>query len=214
MAYRLTGSSDLYGRGGRRPYASINFVTAHDGFTLNDLVSYNDKHNEANGEENRDGHSHNRSWNHGAEGPDVEEPVRALRKRQMKNLLATLLLSQGTPMLLAGDEFARTQKGNNNAYCQDNEISWVDWNHDERQQRLIDFVRKLTGLRHKYPVLRRSRWLTGEYNEELEVKDVAWINPNGEEMRQEHWDDPNNRCFGMLLDGRAQETGIRRRGEL
>jgi glycogen operon protein len=117
-------------------------------------------------------------------------------------------------MLLAGDEFARTQQGNNNAYCQDNEISWVDWNHDERAERLINFVRKLIGLRHRYPILRRARWLTGEYNEELEVKDVTWINATGEEMREEHWKDPNVRCFGMLLDGRAQETGIRRRGEL
>jgi glycogen operon protein len=129
-------------------------------------------------------------------------------------MLATLLLSQGTPMLLAGDEFSRTQKGNNNAYCQDNDISWVSWEHGDRERRLIDFVRKLTGLRHKYPVLRRARWLTGQFSEELGVKDVAWINATGEEMRQEHWDDGNVRCFGMLLDGRAQETGIRRRGEL
>ncbi|HXJ53064.1 MAG TPA: glycogen debranching protein GlgX [Burkholderiales bacterium] len=214
LAPRLCGSPGEFRRRGRQPWASVNFITAHDGFTLNDLVSYNDKHNEANGEENRDGHSHNRSWNHGAEGPDVEEPVRALRKRQMKNLLATLLLSQGTPMLLAGDEFGRSQQGNNNAYCQDNEISWVHWNHDDREQRLINFVRKLTGLREKYPILRRARWLTGEYNEELEVKDVTWINTAGEEMRQDQWDDPHTRVFGMLLDGRAQETGIRRRGEL
>ncbi len=214
LAPRLCGSPDMFARRGRQPWASVNFITAHDGFTLNDLVSYNDKHNEANGEENRDGHSHNRSWNHGAEGPDVDEPVRALRKRQMKNLLATLLLSQGTPMLLAGDEFGRTQQGNNNAYCQDNEISWLHWNHDDREQRLISFVRKLTGLREKYPILRRARWLTGEYNEELEVKDVTWINTAGEEMRQDQWDDPHTRVFGMLLDGRAQETGIRRRGEL
>ncbi len=214
LAPRLCGSPDMFNRRGRQPWASVNFITAHDGFTLNDLVSFNDKHNEANGEENRDGHSHNRSWNHGAEGPEVDEPIRALRKRQMKNLLATLLLSQGTPMLLAGDEFARTQRGNNNAYCQDNGISWVDWNHDDRAQRLIGFVRKLTGLRQQYPILRRARFLTGEYSEELGVKDVAWINATGEEMAQEHWDDSNTRCFGMLLDGRAQETGIRRRGEL
>jgi len=214
LAPRLCGSPDMFARRGRQPWASVNFITAHDGFTLNDLVSYNDKHNEANGEENRDGHSHNRSWNHGAEGPEVDEPVRALRKRQMKNMLATLLLSQGTPMLLAGDEFGRTQQGNNNAYCQDNEISWVHWNNDDREQRLISFVRKLTGLREKYPILRRARWLTGQYNEELEVKDVTWINTNGEDMRQDQWDDPNTRVFGMLLDGRAQETGIRRRGEL
>jgi isoamylase len=214
LAPRLCGSPDAFARRGRQPWASVNFITAHDGFTLNDLVSYNDKHNEANREENRDGHSHNRSWNHGAEGPEVEEPVRALRKRQMKNLLATLLLSQGTPMLLAGDEFGRSQQGNNNAYCQDNEISWVDWNHDERAQRLINFVKKLIGLRHQYPILRRARFLTGEYNEELEVKDVTWINTAGEEMRQDQWDDPHTRVFGMLLDGRAHETGIRRRGEL
>jgi glycogen operon protein len=214
LAPRLCGSPDIFARRGRQPWASVNFITAHDGFTLNDLVSYNEKHNEANGENNNDGHSHNRSWNHGAEGAEVDEPVRALRKRQMKNMLATLLLSQGTPMLLAGDEFARTQHGNNNAYCQDNQLSWIDWNHDDRAQRLINFVRKLTRLRHKYPILRRTRWLTGQYSEELGVKDVAWINATGEEMREEHWNDDNVRCFGMLLDGRAQETGIRRRGEL
>jgi glycogen operon protein len=214
LAPRLCGSPDIFAKRGRQPWASVNFITAHDGFTLNDLVSYNDRHNEANGEENRDGHSHNRSWNHGAEGPEVEEPIRALRKRQMKNMLATLLLSQGTPMLLAGDEFGRTQEGNNNAYCQDNEISWVNWEHDDRERRLINFVRKLTGLREKYPILRRARWLTGRYSEELEVKDVTWINADGNEMREEHWNDPHVRCFGMLLDGRAQETGIRRRGEL
>src|SRR6185503_1687941 len=213
LAPRLCGSPDVFNRRGRQPWASVNFITAHDGFTLNDLVTYNDKHNEANGEDNKDGHSHNRSWNHGAEGPEVDEPIRALRKRQMKNMLATLLLSQGTPMLLAGDEFARTQKGNNNAYCQDSEISWVDWNHDERAERLINFVRKLTGLRHRFPILRRTRFLTGEFDEELGVKDVSWISTDGEEMREEQWKDANSRCFGMLLDGRAQTTGIRKRGE-
>ena len=213
LAPRLCASPDIFAHGGRQPWASVNFITAHDGFTLNDLVSYNDKHNEANGEDNKDGHSHNRSWNHGVEGPTDDEPIRGLRKRQMKNLLATLLLSQGTPMLLAGDEFGRTQRGNNNAYCQDNEISWVDWNHDDRAERLIGFVRKLTGLRHRYPVLRGTRFLSGEYNPELDVKDVTWINATGDEMRQEHWTDGNVRCFGMLLDGRAQRTGIRRRGE-
>jgi isoamylase len=214
LAPRLCGSPDIFNRRGRQPWASVNFITAHDGFTLNDLVTYNDKHNEANGEGNADGHSHNRSWNHGVEGPTDDEAIRGLRKRQMKNMLATLLLSQGTPMLLAGDEFARTQQGNNNAYCQDNEISWVDWRHDERAERLINFVRKLIALRQRYPILRRARFLTGEYNEELEVKDVAWIDANGEEMLEAHWGDANVRCFGMLLDGRAQETGIRRRGEL
>jgi isoamylase len=213
LAPRLCGSPDHFNRRGRQPWASANFITAHDGFTLNDVVSYNDKHNEANGEGNQDGHSHNRSWNHGAEGPTDDEAVRGLRKRQMKNLLATLLLSQGTPMLLAGDEFGRTQHGNNNAYCQDNEISWLDWQHDESARRLTDFVRKLTWLRAHYPILRRTRFLTGDYNEELGVRDVTWVNANGEEMREEHWKDANVRCFGMLLDGRAQATGIRRRGE-
>jgi glycogen operon protein len=213
LAPRLCGSPDIFSRHGRQPWSSVNFITAHDGFTLNDLVTYNDKHNEANGEDNRDGHSHNRSWNHGAEGPEVDEPVRALRKRQMKNLLATLLLAQGTPMLLAGDEFGRTQQGNNNAYCQDSEISWVNWDHDDREQRLIRFVKKLIGLRQRYPILRRARYLTGQFDEELGVKDVAWINTTGEEMREENWKDGNARCFGMLLDGRAQTTGIRKRGE-
>src|SRR3954469_21235534 len=206
LAPRLCASPDVFNHRGRQPWASVNFITAHDGFPLNDLVSYNEKHNEANGENNQDGNSTNRSWNHGVEGATDDEAIRGLRKRQMKNLLATLLLAQGTPMLLAGDEFARTQRGNNNAYCQDNEISWVDWNHDDRAERLIAFVRKLTGLRHRYPILRRSRFLTGEYNEALEVKDVAWINATGEEMREEHWKDANVRCFGMLLDGRAQAT--------
>ncbi|HJY75155.1 MAG TPA: glycogen debranching enzyme GlgX, partial [Burkholderiales bacterium] len=213
LAPRLCGSPDVFKRRGRQPWASVNFITAHDGFTLNDLVTYNDKHNEANGEDNKDGHSHNHSWNHGAEGPTDDEAIRGLRKRQMKNLLATLLLSQGTPMLLAGDEAGRTQQGNNNAYCQDSEMSWVHWDHDDRAQRLIRFVQKLTGLRHKYPILRRSRFLSGEYNEELEIKDVAWINATGEEMREENWKDGNTRVFGMLLDGRAQSTGIRKRGE-
>jgi len=213
IAPRLCGSPDIFDRRGRQPWASVNFITAHDGFTLYDLVTYNDKHNDANGEENRDGHSHNRSWNHGVEGPTEDEAIRGLRKRQMKNMLATLLLSQGTPMLLAGDEFARTQGGNNNAYCQDNEISWLDWNHDERAQRLIRFVQKLTGLRHQYPILRRTRFLTGRYDEKLEVKDLTWLSPSGDEMTQENWGDANNRCFGMLLDGRAPPTGISRRGE-
>jgi glycogen operon protein len=192
----------------------VNFITAHDGFTLHDLVTYNDKHNEANGEENRDGHSDNRSWNHGVEGETDDAAVNALRERELKNLLATLLLSQGTPMVLAGDEFGRTQKGNNNAYAQDNEISWVHWNHDERAKRLIEFTRRLTALRQQYPILRRVRWLTGAWDEELEVRDLTWIGANGEPLRDEQWNDEGMRCFGMLLDGRAPETGIRRRGEL
>ncbi|HKA41029.1 MAG TPA: glycogen debranching protein GlgX [Burkholderiales bacterium] len=213
LAPRLCGSPDIFDRRGRQSWASVNFITAHDGFTLNDLVTYNEKHNEANGEENRDGHSHNRSWNHGAEGPTEDEGIRGLRKRQMKNMLATLLLSQGTPMLLAGDEFGRTQQGNNNAYCQDGEISWLSWNHDDRSQRLIRFVQKLTSLRHQYPILRHRRFLTGRHNEMLDVKDLTWVSPAGEEMTQEQWADANTRCFGMVLDGRAQATGILKRGE-
>jgi isoamylase len=212
IAQRLTASGDVFNHQGRRPWACVNFVTAHDGFTLNDVVSYNDKHNEANGEENKDGSSDNRSWNCGVEGPTDDPAVKALRARQMRNLLGTLLLSQGTPMVLAGDEFARTQQGNNNAYCQDNEIGWVDWNLKEQNEPLIRFVQKLTWLRHKYPILRRSRFLTGEYNSELDVKDVTWINASGAEMQAENWDDEGMRCFGMLIDGRAQPTGVRQRG--
>ena len=209
---RLCASGDFFNRQGRKPWASVNFITAHDGFTLNDVVSYNDKHNEANGEENRDGTSDNRSWNCGAEGPSENPEVNKLRQRQMRSMLGTLLLSQGTPMMLAGDEFARTQRGNNNAYCQDNEISWVDWNLAKQNQTQLKFVQKLTALRHKYPVLRRNRFLTGEYNEELGVKDVTWINANGSEMQGSQWADSNMRCFGMLMDGRAQTSGVKQIG--
>ena len=212
LAPRLCASGDLFNHRGRKPSASVNFITIHDGFTLSDLVSYNDKHNEANGEDNKDGQANNRSWNCGAEGPTDDENVNALRRRQRRNFLATLLLSQGTPMPLAGDEFGRTQQGNNNAYCQDNVISWVDWNIDEEGQALICFAQKLTALRHKYPILRRNRFLTGIYNEELDVKDVTWINASGAEMKPEQWGDMNMECFGMLMDGRAQPTGIRKRG--
>ena len=212
LAPRLCASGDVYNHQGRRPWASINFVTAHDGFTLNDLVSYHDKHNEVNLEDNRDGSSSNRSWNCGAEGPTEDAAINGLRERQMRNLLGTLLLSQGTPMLLGGDELGRTQRGNNNAYCQDNEINWLDWNIREPGQALIRFVQRLTQLRHAYPILRRNRFLTGEYNPDLEVKDVAWINASGAEMRAENWQDGGMRCFGMLMDGRAQSTGIRQHG--
>lgn len=213
LAPRLSASGDVFNRQGRRAWASVNFITAHDGFTLNDWASYNDKHNEANGEDNRDGHSDNRSWNCGAEGPTDDETILSLRERQKRNMLATLLLAQGTPMLLAGDEFGRTQNGNNNAYCQDNEISWVHWDHDEAAQHLRAFTQRLLELRRTTPTLRRSRFLTGQYDETLDVRDVTWINANGGEMQQEHWDDSNVKCFGMLLDGRAQTTGIRRLGE-
>ena len=211
LAKRLTASGDFFNRRGRRPWASVNFITAHDGFTLNDLVSYNERHNEANGEDNNDGHSDNRSWNCGEEGPSDDPEVIALRERQKRNLLATLLFSQGTPMVLAGDEFGRTQKGNNNAYCQDNEVSWVDWTGiDDNGRALTEFVRKLTTLRHALPVLRRNRFLTGEMREDMGVKDVKWLSPAGVELTGEQWDDSAMRCFGLVIDGRAQASGIRR----
>ncbi|ANN66010.1 glycogen debranching protein GlgX [Bordetella bronchialis] len=210
LAARITASGDKFNHNGRRPWSSVNFITAHDGFTLHDLVSYNDKHNDANGEENRDGHSNNHSWNCGAEGPTDDEEIRALRERQKRNMLATLLFSQGTPMILAGDEFGRTQHGNNNAYCQDNEISWVDWDIGDDGQALIEFTRKLTTLRHTLPVLRRGRFLTGEYDEQMNVADVRWISPAGVDIADDQWSDPGMRCFGLIIDGRARATGIRR----
>ncbi|MEA3177855.1 MAG: isoamylase [Gammaproteobacteria bacterium] len=212
IAPRLCASGDVFNHQGRRPWACVNFITAHDGFTLNDLVSYNEKHNSANGEDNKDGSNDNRSWNCGAEGPTDDEEINAVRTRQMRNLLGTLLLSQGTPMMLAGDEFGRTQQGNNNAYCQDNEISWFDWTLKEKNAALIQFVQKLAWMRHKYPILRRSRFLTGDYSKELDVKDVTWINASGSEMHAENWSDEGMRCFGMIMDGRAQPTGVRQRG--
>jgi glycogen operon protein len=212
LAHRLTASGDVFNHDGRKPWATVNFITAHDGFTLNDLVSYNEKHNEENGEGNGDGSNDNRSWNCGAEGPTDDPAIRALRERQMRNMLATLVFSQGTPMVLGGDEFGRTQGGNNNAYCQDGDITWFDWDAAEANAAQSEFFRKLTRLRHRYPILRRTRFLTGEYNEEYGVKDLTWIDANGSEMQAQNWDDPNTRCFGMLIDGRAQTTGIRRRG--
>jgi isoamylase len=212
LAKRLCASGDLFNRLGRRPWACVNFITAHDGFTLNDNVTYNNKHNEANGEENRDGSNDNRSWNCGVEGPTDDPVINALRERQIRNMLATLLLAQGTPMLLAGDEFGRTQNGNNNAYAQDNEISWLNWNLEEKGHALVSFVQKLCALRQKYPVLRRNLFLTGNEDTELGVKDVTWINANGTEMQHIDWADPAMRCFGMLIDGRARPTGVRQRG--
>jgi isoamylase len=212
LAQRLYGSADVFDKHGRRPQASVNFVTAHDGFTLYDLVSYNERHNEANCEDNRDGAGHNRSWNCGAEGPTDDAAINELRRRQMRNFLATLLLSQGTPMLTAGDEFARTQRGNNNAYCQDNEISWVDWTLAEANLPQVRFVQSLTALRRRYPILRRNRFLSTVLNEAIGVKEVAWINVNGAEMREEDWNG-GAQCFGMLLDGRAQASGIKQRGQ-
>jgi isoamylase len=212
LAPRLCASADKFNFRGRKPWASVNFVAAHDGFTLRDLVSYNDKHNEANGEDNRDGHSDNRSWNCGAEGPTDDKDIQTLRQRQLRNLLATLILSQGTPMISAGDEFGRTQGGNNNAYCQDNATSWVHWDMDEERLSLVNFFRQLTSAFHLYPVLRRSRFLTGDLNPAVDVKDASWIDATGLEMTPEAWDSETTRCFGMLLDGRGQATGIKRRG--
>jgi len=212
LAPRLCASPDTFNHRGRKPWASVNFVTAHDGFTLADCVSYNDKHNEANGEDGKDGSSSNRSWNCGAEGPTDDEAINALRERQMRNILATLLFAQGTPMALAGDEFGRTQNGNNNAYCQDDAISWVDWEVQQKHAPRVDFFRKLTYLRNNYPILRRSRFFTGAVNPDIDVKDVTWINADGSEMAPEVWDDERTQCLGMLMDGRAQPTGIHRRG--
>ncbi|MGH8210464.1 MAG: glycogen debranching protein GlgX [Steroidobacteraceae bacterium] len=213
FARRVSGSGDIFNQRGRRPWASVNFVTAHDGFNLNDLVSYNGKHNESNGEHNRDGTDNNHSWNHGVEGPTPDEAIRTLRERQKRNLLATLLLAQGTPMLLAGDELGRTQKGNNNVYGQDNELSWMDWGAVTSDGRvLLEFTRKLIALRRAYPMLRRGRFLVGQHNAELDVKDLAWLSPTGSEINEEQWRDARAKCFGMLLDGRAQPTGIKQRG--
>ena len=212
VAQRLCASAEIFNRLGRRPSACVNFVTAHDGFTMNDLVTYNDKHNEANGEDNKDGTSDNRSWNCGAEGPTEDKDINALRERQIRNMMATLLLSQGTPMFVAGDEFGRTQQGNNNAYCQDDEISWVNWQLADKGRSLLQFVQKLCGLRAKYPILRRNRFLTGTLDEELGIKDLTWINASGAEMTPEEWGDERMKCFGMLIDGRGRPTGVRQRG--
>ena len=201
IAYRLTGSPDLYQHSGRRPYASINFITAHDGFTLNDLVSYNDKHNEANGENNQDGDNNNHSWNHGVEGPTDDADINELRARQRRNLMTTLLLSQGVPMITAGDEWARTQNGNNNAYCQDNEISWLTWDRTDEQNQLLEFTKKLIQLRKEHPVFRRPKFFQGRRIRGSEIKDVMWFNPGGNEMTEEEWNSPFVRCLGMLLSG-------------
>jgi len=212
LASRITASGDLFNWGGRRPFASVNFITAHDGFTLRDLVSYNQKHNEANGDENRDGTDNNLSYNHGAEGPTDDPEIRALRVRQIRNLLSTLLLSQGTPMLVSGDEFGHSQQGNNNVYCQDNELSWLDWNLDDEAKGLLEFTRYLIELRKAYPILRRGRFLVGNYNAEIGVKDVTWVSPSSEEMKDESWSNNDVVCLGMIMDGRAQPTGIHRVG--
>ncbi|MFN2539095.1 MAG: glycogen debranching protein GlgX, partial [Mycobacteriales bacterium] len=196
LAERLTGSADLYEQDGRRPYASINFVTAHDGFTLHDLVSYNDKHNEANGEDGNDGESHNRSWNCGVEGDTDDLEVVALREQQKRNLLSTLFLSQGVPMLLHGDELGRTQRGNNNAYSQDNELSWVDWERARDFEVLTTFVAKLAQLRREHPVFRRRRFFDGRH-------DIGWYTPRGEAMSDDDWDTEFARSLSVFLNGEA-----------
>ncbi|MBK8175189.1 MAG: glycogen debranching protein GlgX [Rhodospirillales bacterium] len=207
LAARLTGSSDIFQRRGRRPWSSINFVTAHDGFTLNDLVSYNQKHNEGNGENNRDGTDNNVSWNCGVEGKTADPAIRALRLQQMRNFLATLLLSQGTPMMTAGDEFARSQDGNNNAYCQDSEISWINWRgHSPEEEAITGFVRTLLALRRKHPVFRRSKFLTGKPVGDFGLKDVTWLAPEGRELTQTDWTNPAARCLGALIFAAKQPT--------
>ena len=208
VAQRLTGSQDLYGWSGKRPHASINFVTAHDGFTLHDLVSYNEKHNEANGENNQDGHNNNLSWNCGAEGPTDDPEILALRERQKRNLLATLLFSQGVPMLLAGDERGHTQQGNNNAYCQDNELSWIDWAPSPEREALTNFVERVIALRCAHPSFRRRNFFAGKPLGDAPVKDVSWLKPDGSEMTPQDWNDANARCLGKLISGH----GISERG--
>ncbi|WP_424751160.1 glycogen debranching protein GlgX [Mycobacterium sp.] len=213
FASRLTGSSDLYEATGRRPSASINFVTAHDGFTLNDLVSYNEKHNEVNSEDNRDGESHNRSWNCGVEGPTNDPDIVALRCRQMRNFWATLMVSQGTPMITHGDEIGRTQNGNNNVYCQDSELSWMDWSLVDKNADLLVFVRKVTTLRKKHPAFRRRRFFDGEpIRTGEEVRDIAWLTPDGQDMTHEDWGKPLHKCVAAFLNGDAI-TAPNARGE-
>ena len=212
LAYRLTGSSDLYGHSGRRPYASVNFVTAHDGFTLQDQVSYNEKHNEANGEENRDGANNNLSWNCGVEGPTEDINIRALRAKQKRNLLATLLLSQGVPMIYAGDPIGHSQMGNNNAYCQDNPTSWLNWNLQPQDRDLLAFVQRMINLRKRHPVFRRRRFFQGRPIKGANIKDLLWLSPGGKEMSEDEWRDPAVRCLGMLLSGQGlDETDERGR---
>jgi isoamylase len=212
LAYRLTGSSDLYAHSGRRPYASVNFVTAHDGFTLQDLVSFNEKHNEANGEDNRDGNNDNRSWNCGVEGPTDDPDIQALRVKQKRNLLATLLLSQGVPMMYAGDEMGHTQMGNNNAYCQDNPISWLGWDLQSQDRELLSFVQRVINLRKRHPVFRRRRFFQGRPIKGANVKDVLWLNLGGNEMSEDEWRDPSLHCLGMFLSGQGlDETDERGR---
>jgi isoamylase len=200
FAARFTGSSDLYEEDGRTPYASVNFVTAHDGFTLRDLVSYNEKHNEANLEDNRDGTDDNRSWNSGVEGETDDFNIRTLRARQQRNFLATLFLSMGTPMLLGGDEMSRSQGGNNNAWCQDSEISWFDWSGDEHAVAMTEWTRRLITLRREHPVFRREKYLSGEENEGSGLPDVWWFRADGHKMTRSDWESGDG-IVGMFLNG-------------
>jgi len=204
VGYRLTGSSDLYENDGRRPYMSINFITAHDGFTLKDMVSYNDKHNYNNLEDNRDGHNDNRSYNYGHEGETTNPYIKKLRQQQMRNLIATLLFSQGTPMLCGGDEIGRTQQGNNNAYCQDNEISWLNWNLSEECRQMLEFTSKVIAIRREHPALHRTKFFQGRQIRGSNVRDIIWFRPDGGEMDDEDWTSPNTRGLTMFLSG----TGI------
>jgi glycogen operon protein len=213
VGYRLTGSSDLYQFDGRKPYASINFITAHDGFTLCDLVSFNGKHNEANGEDNKDGADNNDSWNMGAEGPTDDPAINILRERQIRNFLATLMLSQGVPMLTGGDEFARSQRGNNNCYCQDNELTWHDWELDHSRKRLRDFTCRLIHLRLAHPNLHRRKFFQdrevrkkGDGSLDRVIKDVAWFNPDGNEVSDEAWSSPWSRAIALLLNGKTLQV--------
>ena len=203
LAFRLTGSSDLYAAGGRSPHASINFVTCHDGFTLADLVSYNNKHNEANGDDNRDGSDDNRSWNCGVEGPTDDAAIIELRRRQQRNFLATLLLSQGVPMLMAGDELGRTQHGNNNAYCHDSALSWVDWQEAGYDADLFEFTSRLLALRRRHPVFRRPKFFQGRPLHGTDVKDIGWFTPEGVEMSHENWGEGTAQSIGVYLNGEA-----------
>jgi glycogen operon protein len=203
FASRFTGSSDLYEADGRRPLASINFVTAHDGFTLHDLVSYNDKNNAANGEDNADGESHNRSWNHGVEGPTEDGEVHALRERQKRNFIATLLLSQGVPMISHGDELGRTQGGNNNVYAQDNQVSWVDWDDARNNEVLTEFTARLAALRAAHPVFRRQRFFQGRPIRGSSVGDIAWLRPDGQQMTDHDWNGGHPPSLAIFLNGRG-----------
>ncbi|WP_119070501.1 glycogen debranching protein GlgX [Rubrobacter indicoceani] len=205
LAYRISGSSDLYEHDGRRPYASINFVTAHDGFTLHDLVSYNEKHNEENGEDNNDGESHNQSWNCGVEGPTDDEDINRLRRRQKRNFLATLLLSQGIPMLLYGDETGRTQNGNNNAYCQDNRTSWMTWDLNENDRNLMDFVRRVIRIKKNHPVFRRRKFFQGRRLPGTELRDITWLTPDGFEMTDKEWNTGYARSLGLQMAGLLED---------